>query len=315
MMRPFGDVEGPVAKFLADSGGSAKDEMRGILFFTGAGGRVRRRYSAGRGTVALLQVALLLIAAASPGIAQETPPAQNAPAAPADPGAEVQRKLLGVPAAEQPRQAAPAPAAAIRPMFDFDARIGVEDVDVRYVSCETGLRLEHGYRVDHFRHLFHVSRVFHEPIATRDTQEDVRSREMLYPISEPFDLKGAGVTCSRYLSVDREDDSWLYFPQTRRVRRSSSAQRSDLDSYAGFAAKPVWSEWPLPGVKTILATVRARNMPASDALLPSVRRRRQGRRLLPQLRRGRRHQERRFFSFQLHRRRAVRYRERWEQEG
>ncbi len=35
------------------------------------------------------------------------------------------------------------------------------------------------------------------------------------------------MTSYRYLDPDKQDDSWLYLPSLRRVRRLSAAQRSD----------------------------------------------------------------------------------------
>jgi hypothetical protein len=93
---------------------------------------------------------------------------------------------------------------------------------------------------------------------------------MLHPVMEPFDLKGSGFTYNRFQDPRRQDDSWLYFPQTKRVRRLSTAQRSegvfgqdvDLDSYGGYGGNPSWTDWRLLGTKTIIASMHARNMPS-----------------------------------------------------
>lgn len=124
-------------------------------------------------------------------------------------------------------------------------------------------------RFDYLRRLHYVGRLQVPPMPTWETSEEIDYREMLGPITEPFDLKGAGFTYIRYLDANRQDDSWLYFPQTRRVRRLSSAQRSegiygsdiDLDSYGGFAANPAWFDFQLLGKKTLLAPMNSNNIP------------------------------------------------------
>jgi hypothetical protein len=99
--------------------------------------------------------------------------------------------------------------------------------------------------------------------------DGVRYKESLHPLIEPFDLKGVGFTYYRYLDPDRQDDSWLYLPQLRRVRRLSSAQRSDAlfgqdtdqDSYGGYAGNIAWMEWRYIGERKLLACVHGGHFP------------------------------------------------------
>ena len=126
------------------------------------------------------------------------------------------------------------PNAAIKMMFNYENRIMFDDVDGRNFGCITGatsptegVQVERDYRLGHFRRLFFTGRLRVDPKPTWDTPDRIRYRESLSPILEPFDLKGAGFTYNRYLDAARQDDSWLYFPQTRRVRRLSTAQRSE----------------------------------------------------------------------------------------
>jgi hypothetical protein len=94
---------------------------------------------------------------------------------------------------------------------------------------------------------------------------------------EPFDLKGVGFLYYRYQDPKRQDDSWLYLPSLRRVRRLSTAQRSDalfgqdtdIDSYYGFSGQPAWTEWKYLGKKTILAVVHAEHLPVKWAEPPA----------------------------------------------
>jgi len=91
----------------------------------------------------------------------------------------------------------------------------------------------------------------------------------LYPLIEPFDLKGVGGVSFRYLDQKKHDDTWLYLPQLRRVRRLSTAQRSDalfgqdidIDSFGGYAGQIPWFEWRLLGEKPMLASMHGQRLP------------------------------------------------------
>ena len=171
------------------------------------------------------------------------------------------------------------PDAAVKLMFNMENRIAIDDIDVRNFNCDTGaineqrgFEIQRHYLNEHFRRLYYVSRFHIDPKPTWPNQDGVRYREMLYPLLEPFDLKGAGFSYIRYLDPNRQDDSWLYFPQIKRVRRLGTAQRSegvfgqdiDLDSYAGFSGNPAWTTWAFLGKKTILASMHGtKTLPAS----------------------------------------------------
>ena len=169
------------------------------------------------------------------------------------------------------------PDAAVKLMFNFENRIAVDDLDVRNFECDTGgldvergLSIERHFVMGHFRRLYYVSRLYHEPKPTWKTPDGIRYREVLHPILEPFDLKGVGLTYNRHIDPWRQDDSWLYYPLLKRVRRLSSAQRSDalfgqdadIDSYGGYAGNPAWMDWRLIGTRRVLAPMHTRNFPA-----------------------------------------------------
>ena len=96
-----------------------------------------------------------------------------------------------------------------------------------------------------------------------------RRQEGLYPVMEPFDLKGVGSVSLRYLDAEKQDDSWLYLPSLRRVRRLTTAQRSDalfgqdtdVDSYGGYAGQIAWMDWSYLGEREIIAVAHAKNVP------------------------------------------------------
>jgi len=80
-------------------------------------------------------------------------------------------------------------------------------------------------------------------------------------------MKGVGELAYRYLSAARQDDSWIYVPVLRRLRRQTTAQRSDAlfgqdtdqDSYWGFSGHIAWSAWKLLGVKDVLGVTHREN--------------------------------------------------------
>lgn len=172
------------------------------------------------------------------------------------------------------------PKVANKLMFNYEASIETDDLDLRNFDCDTGsvgsggdpVRVERHFLIDHFRRLYFTGRLEIDPKPELTPNRDsVRFKEALYPLIEPFDLKGTGFTFNRYIDHTRQDDSWLYLPQLRRVRRLSSAQRSDAlfgqdtdqDSYGGYAGNIAWMDWKYLGEKTVLGSFHAENIPAS----------------------------------------------------
>jgi len=169
------------------------------------------------------------------------------------------------------------PDVAAKLMFNFNSAIGHDDSDIRNFDCDTGtigsggrpVSVEKRFLIDHIRRLYFVERTEVEPIPEMPNRDRVRFKEAMYPLVEPFDLKGVGFTMNRYLDHTRQDDTWLYVPQLRRVRRLSSAQRSDAlfgqdtdqDSYEGYQGNIAWMDWSFLGETTILATMHAEHLP------------------------------------------------------
>lgn len=187
----------------------------------------------------------------------------------------VENYIAGLPF---PAIAADDPDKAVKHMFNYEASIETDDLDVRNFDCDTGavgkngdpVRVERHFLIDHFRRLYFTGRLEIDPKPTMEPNRDaVRYKESLYPLIEPFDLKGTGFTYNRYLDNSKQDDSWLYLPQLRRVRRLSSAQRSDAlfgqdtdqDSYGGYAGNIAWMDWKFLGEKTVLASFHGENVP------------------------------------------------------
>jgi hypothetical protein len=109
-----------------------------------------------------------------------------------------------------------------------------------------------------------------EPKPEKPNPNGYRAQQGLYPILEPFDLKGVGALGNRYIDSGKQDDSWLYLPSLRRVRRLSTAQRSDalfgqdtdVDSYYGYAGHIAWMEWKYLGEQDVLGSFHGQHYPA-----------------------------------------------------
>jgi len=90
-------------------------------------------------------------------------------------------------------------------------------------------------------------------------------------VNAPFDARGIMLITYRYKSADaprseaKNDDTWVYVPTLRRVRRISSAQRTDsvsgtdftFDDLRSFAGIPPQYEWECLGELDILAPMNS----------------------------------------------------------
>jgi hypothetical protein len=168
---------------------------------------------------------------------------------------------------------------ATKLMFNFAAAIAIDDSDTRNFDCDTGqvgqdgapLKVEKHFLIDHIRRLFFRERLVVDPKPEMPNRDRARFKEALYPLIEPFDLKGTGFTFTRYIDETRQDDTWLYLPQLRRVRRLSSAQRSDAlfgqdtdaDSFEGYQGNIAWMTWKLVGEQKVLGTMHAESLPVA----------------------------------------------------
>ena len=126
------------------------------------------------------------------------------------------------------------------------------------------------------------------PTDPEATRSGIRYRFGAYPFTEPSEMVGFGFI--RYRSIDPkvEDNSWMMNPRTRRARRASASELSDVfgllssasgggatgagagtyasnldpDSFFGFAAKIEDFNYKFLGEKPMLAVVNAQNSPA-----------------------------------------------------
>jgi len=157
-----------------------------------------------------------------------------------------------------------------KPWYTDDWTQLVTDADTGQMSNDGPMQIERHFLIEYLRDMWYTGRISVDPKPEIPNNKDgVRYKESEHPILEPFDLKGVGYTSHRYLSPDRQDDTWLYMPSLRRVRRLSSAQRSDalfgqdtdVDSYNGYSGQIPWFEWKYLGEKEILASYHADALP------------------------------------------------------
>lgn len=168
------------------------------------------------------------------------------------------------------------PMAALKIMWNYYYGIVTDDFAALLFEADTGsigknepMNVERHYIVDALRRLNYNARLYVDPKPELPNPDGYRYKESLHPILEPYDLKGLGATFYRYLDPDKQDDSWLYLPQLRRVRRLSTAQRSDalfgqdtdVDSYYGYNGHIAWMNYKLLGERVVLGCMHARNYP------------------------------------------------------
>jgi hypothetical protein len=189
-------------------------------------------------------------------------------------GLELQGYVAGMPF---PKIDPNDPDVALKIMWNYEYKPYVtDDGDARNFDADTGslndnqpMGIDRHFLVDHIRTLYYNGRIFIDPKPDLPNPDGVRYKSALYPILEPFDLKGVGSLSIRYIDPSRMDDTWLYLPELRRVRRLSSAQRSDalfgqdtdVDSYGGYAGQIAWMDWKFLGEKKILAPFHAAHFP------------------------------------------------------
>ena len=101
---------------------------------------------------------------------------------------------------------------------------------------------------------------------------EARQRAGGAEVTAPFDARGIMLLTYRYKESDlppekaRNDDTWVYVPTLRRVRRISTAQRSDAISGTDFTLDDLFSfngvvpqyEWECIGKQDVLAPVNTR---------------------------------------------------------
>ena len=170
------------------------------------------------------------------------------------------------------------PKVALKIMWNYEYRPypGTDDFVEYDFPADTGavgngqpMQVERHYWIGESRRLYYNSRLYVDPKPELPNPEGIRFKEVLGPLVAPFDLKGIGALEYRYIDPSKQDDTWLYVPSLRRVRRLSTAQRSDSlfgqdtdpDSYWGYNGHIAWSEWKFLGEKEMLGVLHGEHFP------------------------------------------------------
>jgi hypothetical protein len=103
-------------------------------------------------------------------------------------------------------------------------------------------------------------------------RSETRKQAFGIEINQPFDVRGIALMTYRYKSSDqpveqaRNDDTWIYIPNLRRVRRISTAQRTDAVSGTDFTFDDLRSfsgivpqyEWECLGEMDLIAPMNSK---------------------------------------------------------
>ncbi|HVA80701.1 MAG TPA: DUF1329 domain-containing protein [Candidatus Binataceae bacterium] len=197
------------------------------------------------------------------------------------------------------------PQMATKIMWNFSFRpLYSDDADLRFPEIASygaagGDPLSF-FSVGHFSFYNNVGRIEVKPIPTDPdaAASGVRYRFAFYPFLEPSLLRGFGMVRYRHIDPKVEDNTWVYNPTSRRLRRESAEVLTDAigmlpgfssggtgggggfaggtgpsaggasltssidpDSYFGFAAKVEDYTYKYLGDKNMLAVVNAKTSP------------------------------------------------------
>ncbi len=193
------------------------------------------------------------------------------------------------------------PAIAAKIMWNFSFRpLYSDDADLRDAEVANYTRDAKGTPVDfftvgHFAFYNNIGRIEVPPVPTDPdaAASGIRYRFGFYPLLEPSSLRGFGLIRFRHIDPSVEDNTWIFMPGARRIRRQSASILSDAigmlagfgshgaaggtygptggsayasvidpDSYFGFAAKVEDYNYKFLGEKDMLACAHAKNSPA-----------------------------------------------------
>jgi len=116
-----------------------------------------------------------------------------------------------------------------------------------------------------WRRMTWIGRLYLDPKPVVPHNPPLHHSNLLGPLSLPQRQRGTALLSLSYLSPDMPDDTYLYIPQLRRVKRLGIANRGDsvwgtdfdIDSYWGFNAKLSYWTFRVLADKEILAVVHS----------------------------------------------------------
>ena len=178
---------------------------------------------------------------------------------------------------------------SFRPLYSDDADLRFAQI-ASYAPNSTGSPVSY-FTVGHFAFYNNIGRIEIPPFPTDPDAKDsgVRFRFGYYPLLEPSSVRGYGMIRFRHIDPKVDDNTWVFNPTTRRMRRQSPQILSDAlgalpgfsgssyggstsgtpavvttidpDSYFGFSAKIEDYTYKYLGEKNMLASVHAKNSP------------------------------------------------------
>lgn len=170
------------------------------------------------------------------------------------------------------------PQAAVKIMWNYEYRPypGTDDF-VEYdfpaismdISGSEGGKVDRVFQIGDSRRLYYNARLVVDPKPELPNPKGYRFQDLIGPLLAPYDLKGLGGLTYRYIDSSKQDDTFLYLPSLRRVRRLSTAQRSsalfgqdaDPDSYWGYSGHIGWMDWKLLGEREMLGVLHGKEFP------------------------------------------------------
>jgi hypothetical protein len=183
---------------------------------------------------------------------------------------------------------------SFRPLYSDDADLRFPEI-ASYVGSSKDLEPLSYFSVGHFAFYNNIGRIEVPPVPTSPdfAASGIRYRFGFYPFLEPAGLRGYGLIRDRHMDPTVEDNSWVFNPETRRLRRqspeiladaigglpgfsgggagygsgvgvsgsSTNVTSLDPDSYFGFSAKVEDFNYKYLGEKEMLACVHAKFSP------------------------------------------------------
>ncbi len=116
---------------------------------------------------------------------------------------------------------------SFRPLYSDDADLRFPEV-ASFDQSASAAEPTGFFTVGHFAFYNNVGRIEVSPVPTDPdgAQSGIRYRFGFYPFLEPGSLRGFGMIRYRHIDPKVEDNTWVFNPQTRRVRRES-VERAD----------------------------------------------------------------------------------------
>src|SRR5579885_1880125 len=183
-----------------------------------------------------------------------------------------------------------------RPLYSDDADLRFQEI-AAFKPDSKGEPVAF-FTVGHFAFYNNIGRIEVPPVPTDPdaAASGIRYRFGFYPFLEPASLRGYGLLRYRHIDPNTEDNTWIFMPGARRIRRQSVAMLTDAigtiagfgggagggmggggptgggagmtstldpDSFFGFSGKEADYSYRYLGDRNMLACVHAKNSPES----------------------------------------------------